>query len=112
MISECFTAAHPGRLVKAEGKINVEKYKEFLEDNLFQSENKLQSNIYFPCRKYHEAFKENYTEIFLEHFNLCIFLLEKTFIIFFYYFFSLLFCFLYNEHMNIFPQLFCGMSPL
>lgn len=51
MTSECFTAARPGRLVKTEGKINVEKYKEFLEDNLFQSENKLKSNIYFPCRK-------------------------------------------------------------
>lgn len=47
MISECFTAARPGRLVKAEDKINVEKYKEFLEDNLFQSENKLQLGVIF-----------------------------------------------------------------
>lgn len=42
MMCGCFTAAGPGRLVKPEGKIKVEKYKEFLEENLIQSENKLQ----------------------------------------------------------------------
>lgn len=41
MMCGCFTAAGPGRLVKAEGEIKVKKYQEFLEENLIQSENKL-----------------------------------------------------------------------
>ena len=37
MLWGCFSAAGTGRLVKIEGKMNEVKYREILDENLFQS---------------------------------------------------------------------------
>uniref|UniRef100_A0A674ES87 Tc1-like transposase DDE domain-containing protein n=1 Tax=Salmo trutta TaxID=8032 RepID=A0A674ES87_SALTR len=37
MLWECFSAAGTGRLVRVEGKMNGEKYREILDENLLQS---------------------------------------------------------------------------
>uniref|UniRef100_A0A8C7KTS4 Uncharacterized protein n=1 Tax=Oncorhynchus kisutch TaxID=8019 RepID=A0A8C7KTS4_ONCKI len=37
MLWGCFSAAGTGRLVRIEGKMNVAKYREILDDNLLQS---------------------------------------------------------------------------
>ena len=41
MLWRCFLAAGPEGLVKVEGKINVAKYREILEDSLIQSAKEL-----------------------------------------------------------------------
>ena len=41
MLWGCFTAAGPRRPVKLEGKMNAEKYREILAENLMQSEREL-----------------------------------------------------------------------
>ena len=41
MLWGCFSAAGPGRLVKVEGNMNAEKYRQILEDNLSQSAREL-----------------------------------------------------------------------
>jgi hypothetical protein len=37
MLWGCFSAAETGRLVRIEGKMNVTKYRDILDENLLQS---------------------------------------------------------------------------
>ena len=50
MLWGCF-AAGPGRLVKVEGNMNAEKYRQILEDNLTQSARELQLGRRFIFRQ-------------------------------------------------------------
>ena len=48
MLRGCFSAAGTGRLVRIEGKMNGEKYREILDENLLQSAQDLRLGVHLP----------------------------------------------------------------
>ena len=53
MLWGCFSAAGTGSLVRIEGKMNVAKYREILDENLLQSTQDLRlgAKVYLPTRQ-------------------------------------------------------------
>ena len=54
MLCACFSAAGTGRLVRTEGKMNGAKYREILDENLFQSARDLRLGRMFTIQQDNE----------------------------------------------------------